>query len=95
MGGPALRPDRNSHRCWWFLVLAGLLLYAAGEEVSRGQRLFGWGDVDRASLVLCETYRPLGLDEVALERTAEVRECAQALVVVVVALSFFLARRAG
>ena len=46
-------------------------------------------------LVLSKTYRPLGLDEVALERIAEVLECAQAPVVVAVALSFFLARRAG
>ncbi len=152
----------KSHRCWWFLALAGLFLFAAGEEVSWGQRLFGWGDVDRATnvqgettlhnlevfdtveggwlkfprlflffwlgwlillpalthvvaplrrlvdtlrvpvpalvfglvmlanLALSKTYRLLGLDEVALERIAEIRECAQALALVAVALSFLL-----
>ncbi len=152
----------KSHRCWWFLALAGLFLFAAGEEISWGQRLFGWGDVDRATnvqgettlhnlevfdtveggwlkfprlfalfwtgwlvilpvlfnevtrarplvdrirlpvpalvfglvmatnFVLSKTYRPLGLDEVALERIAEIRECAQALALVAVAVAFWL-----
>ena len=150
----------RSHRSWWFLALAVLFLFAAGEEISWGQRLFGWGDVDRATnvqgettlhnlevfdtveggwlkfprlfllfwlgwlvavpaltrwieplrtlaekvrlpipalvfglvmltnLALSKTYQPLGLDEPALERIAEIRECSQALALVGLALSF-------
>ena len=149
-------------RCWWFLALAGLFFFAGGEEVSWGQRILGWGDVDRAAnvqgettlhnleifdtveggwlkfprlfllfwlgwlvalpllvgltepvqtlarrlrvpipalvfglvmlanLALSKTYRPLGLDDVGLERIAEIRECAQAVALVAVGLSFWL-----
>jgi hypothetical protein len=151
----------RSHRSWWFLALAVLFLFAAGEEISWGQRLLGWDDVDRstniqgettlhnlevfdtveggwlkfprlfllfwlgwlvalpalarviaplralaeklrlpipalvfglvmlANLALSKTYRTLGLDEAALERIAEIRECAQAVALVTVALSFW------
>lgn len=150
------------HRSWWFLALAVLFLFAAGEEVSWGQRLFGWGDVDRSTnvqgettlhnlavfdtveggwlkfprlfllfwlgwlillpvltrvvgplravveklripvpalvfglvtltnLVLSKTYRSLGVEEAALERIAEIRECAQAVALLAVALSFWV-----
>lgn len=151
----------RSHRSWWFLALAVLFLFAAGEEISWGQRVLGWGDIDRstnvqgettlhnleafdtveggwlkfprlflifwlgwlvvlpavtrvvdpiralaekvrlpvpalafglvmlANLALSKTYRPLGLDETALERIAEIRECAQAVALVAVGLSFW------
>ena len=42
-------------RCWWFLALAVLFLFAAGEEISWGQRVLGWGDVDRSTNVQGET----------------------------------------
>lgn len=156
---------RRRDPCWWFLVLAVLLVFAAGEEISWGQRVLGWGDVDRSTnvqgettlhnlevfdtveggwlkfnrlfllfwlawlvvlpplsrfvrpvrtlarrlrlpvpalvfglvmlvnLALSKSYRPLGLDEPALERIAEVRECVQAVALAAVALSFWL--RAG
>lgn len=149
-------------RCWWFLALALLFLFAAGEEISWGQRVVGWGEVDRstnvqgettlhnlevfdtveggwlkftrlfllfwlgwllvlpllaglveparnlarrlrlpvpalvfglvmlANLGLSKTYDPVGVDEVALERIAEIRECAQAVTLVALALSFWL-----
>ena len=152
------RSDRN----WWFLALAVLFLFAAGEEISWGQRLLGWGEVDRstnvqgettlhnlgifdtvqggwlkfprlfflfwsgwlllapmltrliapvrraaaslrlpvppllfglvmlANLVLSKTYGPLGVEEGALERAAEIRECAQAVALLAVAFSFWL-----
>lgn len=161
-GALFVRTWRGDRRCWWFLALALLFLFAAGEEISWGQRLFGWGDVDRstnvqgettlhnleafdtveggwlkfprlfllfwlgwlvalpalarvigpvrtlvarlrlpipalafglvmlANLALSKTYQPLGLDEVALERIAEIRECAQAIALVTVALSFWI-----
>lgn len=148
-------------RCWWFLVLAGLFVFAAGEEISWGQRILGWGDVDRstnvqgettlhnldvfdtveggwlkfprlfllfwlgwlvalpllagltepvrtlahrlripipalvfglvmlANLALSKTYQPLGLDDIGLERIAEIRESAQAVTLAAVGLSLW------
>ncbi len=156
----------HTKRSWWFLALAVLLIFAAGEEVSWGQRLLGWGDVDRATnvqgettlhnletfdtveggwlkfnrlfllfwlgwlvvlpaltqlsrsiarlcdrlrlpvaplvfglvmivnLVLSKSYRFLGVEDDALERIAEIRECAQAVALTAVALSFWFAGRA-
>ena len=45
--------------------------------------------MNETNATLSKTYEPLGLDEVALERIAEIRECAQAVVLTAVALSFW------
>ena len=51
-----------------------------------------FGLVMVVDLALSETYGPLGLDEAARERIAKIRECAQAVVLVTVALSFWRRR---
>ncbi|MFK7910217.1 MAG: hypothetical protein AB8F34_06395 [Akkermansiaceae bacterium] len=32
--------------CWWYLILAALFFFVTGEEISWGQRIFGWATPD-------------------------------------------------